>query len=121
MTNMIKSLLLTSVLFLFVACGGDNQGELAKDNEGGSSSLTVCDCLDASLNMTKDLLRGMSEEDAKIKYAKKEKECIDLEAGKSNQELSLLEEEAKKCSSFKEFEKIQIQLMEKAMFSLKKD
>ena len=116
MTNMIKSLLLTSVLFLFVACGGDNQGELAKD-----TSLTVCDCLDASLNMTKDLLRGMSEEDAKIKYAKKEKECIDLEAGKSNQELSLLEEEAKKCSSFKEFEKIQIQLMEKAMFSLKKD
>ena len=65
--------------------------------------------------MMKDMLKGMSEEEAGTKYANEMESCKALGDGKSQEELDAMNKQAKDCPSMSEMQKIQQELMTKMM------
>ena len=118
---MKKLFIVLSVVALgFTSCGeasGEASGD-EKKSDGGSEkavSSTVCDCIDSRLDMMKDVMNGMSEEDAEKKYGEKKKACMSMGEGKTPEEIEAINNEAESCSSMEEFKKIEKELMEKMM------
>ena len=118
---MKKLFIVLSVVALgFTSCGeasGEASGD-EKKSDGGSEkavSSTVCDCIDSRLDMMKDVMNGMSEEDAEKKYGEKKKACMAMGEGKTTEEIDALNKEAEDCASMEEFKKIEKELMEKMM------
>ena len=98
----------------FTSCGeavGDK-----KKAEGSSQKAipsAVCDCIDSRLNMMKDVMNGMSDKDAELKYAEDKKACMAMGEGKTPEEIDALNKEAEDCASIQEFKKIEKELKEK--------
>lgn len=118
---MKKLFIVLSVVALgFTSCG-EASGEASGDNkkaEGSSQkaiSSAVCDCIDSRLNMMKDVMNGMSDKDAELKYAEDKKTCMAMGEGKTPQEIDALNKEAEDCASMEEFKKMEKELMEKMM------
>ena len=118
---MRKLFIVLSVVALgFTSCG-EASGEASGDKkkaEGSSQKAipsVVCDCIDSRLNMMKDVMNGMSDEDAELKYAEDKKTCMAMGEGKTPQEIDNLNKEAEDCASMEEFKKIEKELMEKMM------
>ncbi|MBT5439066.1 MAG: hypothetical protein HOK92_07670 [Flavobacteriales bacterium] len=118
---MKKLFIVLSVVALgFTSCG-EASGEASGDKkkaEGSSQKAipsVVCDCIDSRLNMMKDVMNGMSDEDAELKYAEDKKTCMAMGEGKTPQEIDALNKEAEDCASMEEFKKIEKELMEKMM------
>ncbi|MDC0272457.1 hypothetical protein OAM07_06445 [Crocinitomicaceae bacterium] len=118
---MKKLFIVLSVVALgFTSCG-EASGEASGDKkkaEGSSQKAipsVVCDCIDSRLNMMKDVMNGMSDEDAELKYAEDKKTCMAMGEGKTPQEIDTLNKEAEDCASMEEFKKIEKELMEKMM------
>ena len=111
---------LSVVALGFTSCG-EASGEASGDKkkaEGSSQKAipsAVCDCIDSRLNMMKDVMNGMSDEDAELKYAEDKKTCMAMGEGKTPQEIDTLNKEAEDCASMEEFKKIEKELMEKMM------
>ena len=109
---------LSVVALGFTSCG-EASGEASGDEkkaEGNSQKAVpsaVCDCIDSRLNMMKDVMNGMSEEDAELKYAEDKKACMAMGEGKTPEEMDVLNKEWEECASSKEFEKIEKEFMEK--------
>lgn len=75
---------------------------------GGSD---VCNCIDLSVEYSKeyktangDLVKLKELED---QFKEDKAKCMDLGKGKSNEELKEMDEEAKKCPSYKELMRLQ--------------
>lgn len=133
---MKKLFIVMSVMaFGFSSCGdasekasGDATEEASSGSKTTSSSIgdgddsnnksglsAVCDCIDSRLNMMKDVMNGMSEEDAESKYAEDKKKCMAMGEGKTPEELDAINKEAEDCASMAEFKKIEKELMKKVM------
>ena len=121
-TRIMKKLftVLSVVALCFTSCG-EASGEASGDNkkaEGSSQkaiSSAVCDCIDSRLNMMKDVVNGMSDKDAELKYAEDKKACMAMGEGKTPEEIDALNKEAEDCASMEEFKKMEKELMEKMM------
>ena len=121
-TRIMKKLftVLLAVALGFTSCG-DASGDASRDDkkaEGSSQKAipsAVCDCIDSRLNMMKDVMNGMSEEDAELKYAEDKKACMAMGEGKTTEEIDALNKEAEECASMEEFKKIEKELMKKMM------
>ena len=100
-------------LGMMVSSCGDASGDSNSSQDKGS--ITLCDCVDLTLEMMKDKLKGMSEEEASVKYAKKMESCEALGDGKSQEELDAMNKQAEDCASMSELKKIQQELMTKMM------
>ena len=111
---------LSVVALGFTSCG-EASGEASGDEkkaEGNSQKAipsSVCDCMDSRLNMMKDVIKGMSEENAELKYAEDKKACMAMGEGKTTEEIDALNKEAEECASMEEFKKIEKELMKKMM------
>ena len=57
--------------------------------------------MDGQVDMMKDMLNGMSENDAEAKYGEMMKKCEKMGEGKSDAELEALQKEAEACPSAK--------------------
>ena len=90
-------------------------GDASADASKGSTSSVVCDCIDSQVDMMKDIINGMSDEDAEAKYSENQKKCQALGEDKTPEELDALNKEAEACASNGELEKLQEQLMQKMM------
>ena len=104
-----------SIVALVLASCGDASVEESDKSNGAKTGLTVCDCIDGRVNMMKDILNGMSDEDAEAKYSEMEGKCKKMGEGKSDSELEALQKEAEACPSAKEMEKLQEELISKIM------
>jgi undecaprenyl pyrophosphate synthase len=104
-------------LGLIVSSCGDASGDASGDSSSSQDKgpVTVCDCIDLNLDMMKDMLNGMSEEEAATKYAKDMESCKALGKGKSPEELDAMNKQAEDCASMGEMQKIQQELMTKMM------
>ena len=98
MRTFTKTLMAFALIgFLMTSCGGGSE---------------ICNCVSTNLSMMKDMkAAGEDADDKKIeeiekKYEAKMEKCKKLGDGKSQEELEKMEEEAKKCSSYKEIEKL---------------
>lgn len=106
------------VALVLASCGdasGEASGEESDNSKGAKAGLTVCDCIDGRVNMMKDILNGMSDEDAEAKYSEMEGNCKKMGEGKSDSEREALQKEAEDCPSAKEMEKLQEELISKIM------
>ena len=112
---MKKLFISMSVLALVFASCGDASGDASADSKDAKAGLTVCDCIDGRVNMMRDILNGMSDEDAEAKYSEMEGNCKKMGEGKSDSELEALQKEAEACPSAKEMEKLQEELISKIM------
>ena len=104
-----------SIVALVLASCGDASGDASADSSDSKASSTVCECMDGQVSMMKDMLNGMSENDAEAKYGEMMKKCEKIGEGKSDAELEALQKEAEACPSAKEIEKLQKEVMEKMM------
>ena len=111
---MKKLFILMSVAAFTLASCGDASGDASGDSKKSTSS-AVCDCIDTRVDMMKDIMNGMSDEDAEAKYSESKKACQALGEGKTPEELDALNKEAEACASNGELEKLQEQLMQKMM------
>lgn len=102
------------VAFVLASCG-DASGDASAESNDSKASSAVCDCIDGQVNMMKDMLNGMSENDAEAKYGEMMKKCEKMGEGKSDSELEALQKEAEACPLAKEIEKLQKEVMEKMM------
>ena len=105
------------VLGIMVSSCGDASGDSNSENDKVEDKVpaTVCDCIDLNLDMMKDMLNGMSEEDAGVKYKEGMASCKELGDGKSAEELDAMNKQAEDCQSMGEMQKIQQELMTKMM------
>ena len=104
---------------LVLSSCGDSTGDASEGDVavgvGSSGELTVCDCVDIQIAMMKDMLNGMSEEEAGSKYANEMKSCKALGEGKSPEELEAMKEQSEDCESMEEMQKLSKELMTKMM------
>ena len=115
-----------SIVALVLASCGDASGDASADSENANgetstdpneakATLTVCDCVDGRVEMMKEMINGMSEEDAEAKYSEMEEKCKMMGEGKSDEELEALQKEAQTCDSAEEMEKLQQEFIAKMM------
>ena len=115
-----------SIVALVLASCGDASGDASADSENANgetstdsneakATLTVCDCVDGRVEMMKEMINGMSEEDAEAKYSEMEEKCKMMGEGKSDEELEALQKEAQACDSAEEMEKLQQEFIAKMM------
>jgi hypothetical protein len=112
MRTLTKTLIAFAVIGFLTSCGGEKKAEAGKEEES-----EICTCVSANLSMTKDMIAsGRDANEDKIKeienkYEAKMEKCRKLAEGKSQEELNKMEEEVKKCPSYKEMEKLQKEMM----------
>ena len=106
-------------LGMMVSSCGDASGDANEGDgvigAGSSGELGVCDCIDIQIAMMKDMLKGMSEEEAGSKYANEMESCKALGEGKSPEELEAMKEQSEDCESMVEMQKLSKELMTKMM------
>ena len=106
-------------LGMMVSSCGDASGDANEGDgvigAGSSGELGVCDCIDIQIAMMKDMLKGMSEEEAGSKYANEMESCKALGEGKSTEELEAMKEQSEDCESMVEMQKLSKELMTKMM------
>ena len=106
-------------LGMIVSSCGDSTGDASEGDGavgvGSAGELTVCDCIDIQIAMMKDMLKGMSEEEAGSKYVNEMDSCKALGEGKSPEELEAMKEQSEDCESMVEMQKLSKELMTKMM------